>query len=112
MSFANYKKIKTKIQGRSGNYHLWVADTPKKRTLGLSKIKSIPNNHGMIFVYDDDKPRVFTMRNTYIPLEIIFLDKNFNVVYHEKAKPKQRRSIECPFQCRYVVEIISQRGKN
>lgn len=107
MNFANYKKIKTRIKGKPGIFKLWVADTPQKQITGLSKIKSIPKDHGMIFVYDDDKPRTFTMKNTFIPLEIIFLDKYFNVVYHEKAKPRQRNAIECPVQCRYVVEIIS-----
>lgn len=105
MSFANYKKIKTKIKGMSGSYNLWVADTPKKKTIGLSGVKSIPNRHGMIFIYDDDKSRSFTMKNTLIPLVIIFLDKNFNVVHYEKAKPRQLSSIECSVQCRYVVEI-------
>ena len=104
MSFANYKKIRTRIKGKPGIFKLWVADTLQKQIAGLSKIKSMPQNHGMIFVYNDDKPRTFTMKN---PLEIIFLDKDFNVVYHEKAKPRQRKAIECPVQCRYVVEIIS-----
>lgn len=105
MSFSNYKKIKTYIKGRSGTYKLWVADTPSKQKLGLSNLKSIPKNHGMIFVYNDDAPRTFTMKNTYIPLHIIFLDKNFNVVYQEKAVPNQRNSIMCKEKCRYVVEI-------
>jgi len=84
---------------------LWIADTPRKRSLGLSKIKSIPRNTGMIFVYDNDQPRSFTMKNTFMPLQIIFLDKNYNVVYQEKGKPRQRNSIECSKDCRYVVEI-------
>ena len=105
MSFSNYKKIKTKIKGKPGIFSLWVADTPKKRSLGLSKIKSIPKNYGMIFVYQDDAPRSFTMKNTFIPLQLIFLDKNFNVLYQEKGKPRQAKSINCKEKCRYVVEI-------
>ena len=105
MSFSNYKKIKTKIKGKPGIFSLWVADTPKKRILGLSRIKNISKNQGMIFVYDDDAPRSFTMKNTYIPLEIIFLDKNFNVLSQVKAKPKQSSKVICKEKCRYVVEI-------
>ena len=41
MSFSNYKKIKTKIKGRPGIFSLWVADTPKKRTKGLSGIRNL-----------------------------------------------------------------------
>ena len=105
MQFKNYKKVKTRIKGKPGVFHLWIADTPRKRSLGLSKIKSIPRNTGMIFVYDNDQPRSFTMKNTFMPLQIIFLDKNYNVVYQEKGKPRQRNSIECSKDCRYVVEI-------
>ena len=105
MSFSNYKKIKTKIKGKSGIFSLWVADTPRKQIKGLSKIKSIPKNSGMIFVYNNDAPRSFTMKNTFIPLQIIFLDKNFNVLYQEKARPGQSNSIKCNEKCRYVVEI-------
>lgn len=105
MQFKNYKTLKTKIKGKPGVFNLWIADTPKKKSLGLSKVKSIPKNSGMIFVYSDDQPRTFTMKNTYIPLHIIFLDKNYNVVYQEKGMPRQRNSIECLKNCRYVVEI-------
>ena len=107
MSFANYKKIKTRIKGKSGIFKLWVADTRQKQTLGLSKIKSIPRNHGMIFVHEDEKPRVFTMKNTFIPLEIIFLDKDFNIVYRERAKPRQKKSIVCEKPSMYVIEIVA-----
>ena len=105
MQFKNYKKIKTKIKGKTGTYNLWVANTPKKRRLGLSRIKSIPKYSGMIFVYNNDQPRTFTMKDTYIPLQIIFLDKNYNVVHQEKGMPRQRNSISCSEDCRFVVEI-------
>lgn len=106
MNFSNYKKVKTKIKGKPGIFSLWVADTPVKRKKGLSRISGLPKNGGMIFIYNSDEPRIFTMKNTFIPLHIIFLDKNFNVVYQEKARPQQRNSIECIDNCRYVVEIM------
>jgi uncharacterized membrane protein (UPF0127 family) len=62
--FKNYKSIKQKILGK--NYKLFVADTPSKRSKGLSGIKNIPNNCGMIFVYGEEKPdRSFTMKNVF-----------------------------------------------
>ena len=57
-----YKKIKQKICGKK--YNLYVADTPKKRHVGLSKMP-INKNEGMIFVYDEELPdRSFTMAKT------------------------------------------------
>ena len=106
MNFSNYKKVKTKIKGKPGIFSLWVADTPVKQRKGLSRISKLSRNEGMIFVYSRDEPRTFTMKNTFIPLHIIFLDKNFNIIYQEKARPRQRNSIECINKCRYVVEIM------
>ncbi len=102
--FKNYKKVKTNIKGR-GSYTLWVADTPKKKSLGLSGIKSLPKKHGMIFVYDNDVQNSFTMKNTFIPLIIIFLDKNFEILETFKCKPQQKRSIIPSVKYRYVIEI-------
>ena len=102
--FKNYKKIKTSIKGR-GRYVLWVADTPKKRMIGLSRISKLPKKHGMIFVYEQDVNSSFTMKDTSVPLEIIFLDSGFNVVDAFSCKPHEKRSITPKEKYRYVVEI-------
>jgi len=102
--FKKYKKIKTGIKGL-GRFNLWVADTHKKRSLGLSGIDSLPKKHGMIFVYDDDVQNSFTMKNTFISLTIIFLDKNFNVLETFKCRPKQKKTISPSLKYRYVIEI-------
>ena len=100
--FKNYKKIKLNIRGK-GTHYLWVADTPRKKSLGLSKIKKLPKNHGMIFVYEEDVDHSFTMKNTRIPLKIIFLDANYDVAY--SCRPFEKRSIVPKNKYRYVVEI-------
>ena len=102
--FRNYRKIKTNIKGR-GRYSLWVADTPKKKSLGLSGIDKLPKKHGMIFVYEEDVQNNFTMKNTFIPLTIIFLDSNFNILEVFNCKPQQKRSIIPSIKYRYVIEI-------
>lgn len=102
--FKKYKKIKTQIKGK-GRYTLWVADTPKKKQIGLSKVLKLPSRHGMIFIYSEDVDNAFTMKNTGIPLEIIFLDKDFEIIDHFKCKPYEKRSIRPSSVYRYVVEI-------
>jgi uncharacterized membrane protein (UPF0127 family) len=102
--FKNYRKIKTLIKGR-GNFTLWVADTSEKKRIGLSMIRRLPKRHGMIFVYNQDVDHAFTMKNTYIPLTIIFLDSKFNVIDSFKCKPLEKRSISPGRKYRYVVEI-------
>ena len=104
MNFKNYKKIKTAIKGR-GNYTLWVADTPAKKMIGLSRVNKLPKNHGMIFVNDKDVGTPYTMKNTSIPLTIMFLDKDFNVLQYFNCRPFQKKSVQPDQKYRYVIEI-------
>jgi len=102
--FKKYKKIKTNIKGR-GRYTLWIADTPKKKSVGLSGISSLPKRHGMIFTYEKDVHNSFTMKNTFIPLTIIFLDSNFEILEVFKCRPQEKRNIVPSVKYRYVIEI-------
>lgn len=102
--FKNYRKIKTSIKGR-GNFTLWVADTSEKKKIGLSMIRKLPKKHGMIFVYKQDVDHAFTMKNTHIPLTIIFLDSKFNIIDVFKCNPRKSQPVIPSKKYRYVVEI-------
>jgi uncharacterized membrane protein (UPF0127 family) len=51
-----------------------VADDPFERSVGLMYRESLPLDRGMLFVYPDEQPRAFWMKNTTIPLSIAFAD--------------------------------------
>ena len=59
----------------------------------------------MIFVFNDSSPRSFTMKNTYIPLNIIFFDENAKFIKSERAYPHQKNNILCKKNAMYVIEI-------
>jgi uncharacterized membrane protein (UPF0127 family) len=86
-----------------------VADTSQKQALGLMYRDSMPENHGMLFVFRDEAPRSFWMKNTRIPLDILFFDKNLKLVSASlEAKPCRVR--RCPtypsvLPAMYVLEL-------
>ncbi len=53
-----------------------VADTPDKQEHGLMFVKNLPENKGMIFIFDQDEEQVFWMKNTLIDLDMVFIDSN------------------------------------
>ena len=101
--FKNYKIQKVVIGDK--RYKLWVADTISKRRLGLSPVNKLPKGYGMIFCYDELVQNSFTMKNTKIPLTIIFLDANFNILISFKCRPFDSRSINPEQNYKYVIEI-------
>jgi len=53
-----------------------VASTEPERENGLMNRHSMPEHHGMIFVFENDSPVEFWMKNTLIPLDMVFIAKN------------------------------------
>lgn len=89
-----------------------IAQTAAERTRGLMFRESMSQDQGMFFVFDDDTVRNFWMKNTLIPLDMIFVDKDGKVVsVSENVQPcKEKNSALCPsyssiLPARYVLEI-------
>ena len=79
--------------------------TFKKKLLGLSKVKKLPAGCGMIFVYNSPVNNAFTMENTSIPLTIMFLDKNFEILEVFKCRPFEKKKVRPKSDYSYVIEI-------
>jgi uncharacterized membrane protein (UPF0127 family) len=57
-----------------------VADTLQKRMTGLMFRKSIPDDYGMLFVFETESTQAMWMKNTFIHLDIIFLNKHRQII--------------------------------
>ncbi|NNE89031.1 MAG: DUF192 domain-containing protein [Silicimonas sp.] len=83
-----------------------VADDPAERSLGLMNRESMARSAGMLFVYERPQKTVFWMKNTLIPLDMIFADANGVVTrVHENARPLDLTGIDGGDGVQFVLEI-------
>ncbi len=83
-----------------------IADNVQKRTQGLMWREAMPEDDGMLFVFDTEEPLTFWMKNTYISLDMIFADKSGNIVsIYPDATPFSEAPIPSGAPAKYVVEV-------
>jgi uncharacterized membrane protein (UPF0127 family) len=83
-----------------------VADSQEERAQGLMNVPYMPAGRGMLFVYEHPQKVAFWMKNTLIPLDMVFADENGRVVkVHSNAIPGDLTAIPGEGQVQYVLEI-------
>lgn len=83
-----------------------IADTDYDIQTGLMYRSSMETNQGMLFVFDDIVERHFYMKNTQIPLDIIYIDGDGKIVSFQKnAKPYDETSLPSNAPAKYVLEV-------
>ena len=83
-----------------------VVREEQERQRGLMFVRAMPRDDGMLFIFEKDEIQSFWMRNTYIPLDMIFINlesKVVGVVEHAKPLTDDSRSVDMP--SRYVLEV-------
>ena len=88
---------------------LEIADTGQGRARGLMFRKELPEDQGMLFIFPEEGVYSFWMKNTLIPLDIIWLDKDLRVVYIKSFVPPCK-NYDCPgynpqIKAKYVLEV-------
>lgn len=82
------------------------AVTDEQKARGLMNRESLPDNYGMWFVFTHPVEEEFWMKDTLIPLDIIFVGEDMKVVHiKEDAVPKSLEMISSPVPFMYVLEI-------
>ena len=81
------------------------ADTPEERQIGLMNRASLPENSGMVFVFEQNQPHCFWMKNTLMPLDIGFIDAQGRLVQIESMQA-QSTDVHCANQpIQYALEV-------
>ena len=98
-----------KVCFKNSCFYVEVAATPYRRQAGLMGKRSFAQNEGMLFLFDREGNHSFWMKNTLIPLDIIWMDKNKKVVFIKNNAQPCRGSF-CPSMYPgkdsiYVLEI-------
>jgi len=90
----------------AARFTVTVADDPGERAQGLMNVPEMPRGSGMLFVYERPQTASFWMRNTLIPLDMIFMDATGTVTrVHENAVPLDETPIPGGDDVLLVLEI-------
>ena len=85
---------------------LEIADDDYQRETGLMYRESMEQDQGMLFIFENEEPRGFYMKNTNIPLDLIFLDSENKIVSMSKnARPGNMETIPSKVPAQYVLEV-------
>lgn len=96
------------IKGAFGTarFNVQIADDDAERSRGLMHVKQMPTSAGMLFVFDPPRPVAFWMKNTLIPLDMIFADRQGRIRnIHESAIPHDETPIPGEGDIYTVLEI-------
>jgi uncharacterized membrane protein (UPF0127 family) len=101
--------VEHKVCIRGSCFSVEIADTPDEREAGLMYRETLGEDRGMLFIFEQDGKHAFWMKNTLIPLDMIWIDKGTRIVHIERdVKPCSDDpcpSYSSPEEALYVLEI-------
>ena len=94
-----------KMQLGGEQFTLEIAADGESRERGLMRRDSMPDNHGMIFVFRDSDVLKFWMKDTRIPLDIVYVGPTGDVVAVKQMKPYDRSTTSSDAPAKWAIEL-------
>ena len=83
-----------------------IADNDYETETGLMYRTTMKDTQGMLFAFEREEPRYFYMKNTQIPLDIIYIDAKFRIVsFAKRTIPMDETSLPSNAPAKYVLEV-------
>ena len=87
-------------------FDVYLAENPEQQRQGLMYVRSMPDTTGMLFIYEDDDIHAMWMKNTFIPLDMIFARSDGSVSsVISNTTPRTLNSNRSTEPVRYVLEL-------
>ena len=97
-----------KIEIGNKQYEVTVLETPEEQAQGLQNVHYLPSDEGALFVYKSEEKRSFWMKDTFIPLDIIAINRDGEVVEIHRGIPESEEPIR--FKAMFVLELNADSG--
>ena len=100
-------RIRLALQnGEEHEFQVELAVTWEQKAQGLMYRQAMPEDHGMLFLYESEGPRSMWMKNTYIPLDILFIGRDGRIVFiAERTVPLSLSTISSKGPAKAVLEL-------
>lgn len=96
---------RTTLSIRMHQVHAQLANTPSQREHGLMFTPSLPETHGMLFIFPSSAKRCFWMKNTLIPLDAAFINEKGHITNIAQMQPLDETSHCSTKAVSYVLEV-------
>ena len=98
------------VELKGKRFAVEIADDEAERERGLMFRDEMAADHGMIFIHDYEEPQAYWMKNTHIPLDILYFDNARRLVSQQRDVPPCSLGDACPpypsvAPARYVLEL-------
>jgi uncharacterized protein len=108
-SLDRFPQRTAEISSRDGpqRFRIWIADSAARSEQGLMYVHSLDHDRGMLFPRNNSGPMAMWMKNTLIPLDMLFLDAQGEVIFiRHNATPKSEAIIQVPAPITIPVQAV------